>query len=159
VDSRTILDCNGAERLIGSGDMLYLPLEASRPVRVQGAFVSTREVEAVVAFLRQQGEPEFAIEPPPQDEEEQEESAAADEAVDEFLQPALEFVRSRKFISVSLLQRKLRIGYNRAARLIEIMEERGIVGPADGSKPREVLLSTADDFARDYDGSDEEAEE
>ena len=143
VDSRTILDANGAERLIGSGDMLYSPLEASRPLRVQGSYVTTREVQAVVEFLSSQGKPEFIIELPPEEEEgEESEEPLEDEEgnLDEYWKAAVDFVHGRRTVSVSLLQRKLRIGYNRSARLIELMEERGIVGPADGSRPREVLL-------------------
>lgn len=138
VDSRTILDCNGAERLIGSGDMLYLPLEAPKATRIQGAYITTSEVEGLVAYLREQGEPEYMIEPPPAEEEEEVEE---DWAADEMMDAALQILHGRSHISVSLLQRKLRIGYNRAARLIEALEEKGIVGPADGSRPRQVLLS------------------
>ena len=140
VDSRTILDCNGAERLIGSGDMLFLPLDAPKPVRIQGAFVSTPEIERLVGYLREQAEPEYSFELPPPEEEEGGGLFDLGLTEEEYLSDAVEILRNRSHISVSLLQRKLRIGFNRAARLVEILEEKGIVGPADGVKPRKVLL-------------------
>jgi len=137
VDSRTILDVNGAERLVGSGDMLFYPMDASKPVRIQGAYVAERDIGAIVEYLKQQGKPKFLAEPVLGSgggggglgEE------AAD---DEMFEKALDFVLSTKYASASMLQRKLRIGYTRAARLVDLMEERGYVGPADGSRPREV---------------------
>jgi len=154
VDSRTILDCNGAERLIGSGDMLFLPLDATKPVRIQGAFVSTEEIESLVRHLRDQGEPDFAFEPPPPDEGENE-VLDVDVPDEEYMSEAVEILRNRSQLSISLLQRKLRIGFNRAARLMEIMEEKGLVGPADGVKPRKVLLGFSQPLPLGDDGDEE----
>jgi len=136
VDSRTILDMSGAERLIGKGDMLYYPLGAVKPVRAQGAFISDKEVEAVVKFWKKQGDPEYrddVVEDKPN-----EFSAAED--TDELLEDAIRLVVETGQASISMLQRRFRIGYSRAARLIDMMELRSIVGPHQGSKPREVLV-------------------
>ncbi|MGG1598373.1 MULTISPECIES: FtsK/SpoIIIE family DNA translocase [Paenibacillus] len=138
VDSRTILDSVGAEKLLGRGDMLYLPMGASKPVRVQGAFLSDAEVEAVVSFVRTQGKAEYVEDMVPQVEEKQEEQ---NEFEDELYDQAVQIILEAKQASVSLLQRRMRVGYTRAARLIDTMEARGIVGPYEGSKPREVLVS------------------
>lgn len=138
VDSRTILDSVGAEKLLGRGDMLYLPMGASKPVRVQGAFLSDAEVEAVVSFVRTQGKAEYVEDMVPQVEERQEEQ---NEFEDELYDQAVQIILEAKQASVSLLQRRMRVGYTRAARLIDTMEARGIVGPYEGSKPREVLVS------------------
>lgn len=139
VDSRTILDMVGAEKLLGRGDMLFLPMGASKPIRVQGAFLSDNEVEAVVGHARGQAEAEYNEELVPEvDDSEPEE---ADEYVDELFDQAVQIVLEAKQASVSLLQRRMRIGYTRAARLIDSMEAKGIVGPYEGSKPREVLMS------------------
>jgi len=155
VDSRTILDCNGAERLIGSGDMLFLPLDAPKPVRIQGAFISSGETEALVRYLREQGEPEYAFEPPPPDEEPEAERIDIDVPDEEFMPEAIEIIKHRSEVSVSLFQRKLRIGFNRAARLVEIMEEKGFVGPADGVKPRKVLYGLPPPLPMPSDGEDD----
>lgn len=138
-DSRTILDMNGAEKLLGRGDMLFLPVGASKPQRVQGAFISDGEVEELVNFWRGQGEPEFqeailAVQP-------KEKETPADEAEDELFGKALELVVEAGQASASYLQRRLRIGYTRAARIIDQLAEKGYVGPAEGSKPRPVLIS------------------
>jgi S-DNA-T family DNA segregation ATPase FtsK/SpoIIIE len=138
VDSRTILDMAGAEKLLGRGDMLYLPVGASKPVRVQGAFLSDQEVEAVVTFVRSQEKAEYNEELVPEVEET---SDAPDEHEDELFDQAVQIVLEAKQASVSLLQRRMRIGYTRAARLIDYMEAKGIIGPYEGSKPREVLMS------------------
>jgi len=140
-DSRTILDNNGAETLLGMGDMLYLPPGVGYLQRVHGAFVSELEVQRVVDFLSRQGNPAYdksILQPPPAaagaDEEEQE--------YDELWDDAMRIVSETRQASISMLQRRLRVGYNRAARMIEKMENEGIVGPSDGSgKPREVLIS------------------
>jgi DNA segregation ATPase FtsK/SpoIIIE, S-DNA-T family len=137
IDSRTILDMNGAEKLLGRGDMLFYPMGASKPVRVQGCFVSDKEVEAVVKFLQAQGKPEYqevqfsaeVSSSQPQEEE------------DELFYDAAKLFIENGMASVSLLQRRLRVGYTRAARLVDLLEEKGVVGPYEGSKPREVLLS------------------
>lgn len=138
VDSRTILDMVGAEKLLGRGDMLYLPMGASKPVRVQGAFLSDQEVEAVVGFCRTQEQANYQEEMVPQVEETQE---AGEQFEDELYDQAVQIVLEAKQASVSLLQRRMRVGYTRAARLIDSMEAKGIVGPYEGSKPREVLVT------------------
>lgn len=138
VDSRTILDMAGAEKLLGKGDMLYLPMGASKPVRVQGAFLSDSEVEAVVNFVRTQGQASYVEDMVPQIEEQ---SESQDQVEDELYDQAVQIILEAKQASVSLLQRRMRVGYTRAARLIDSMEAKGIVGPYEGSKPREVLVS------------------
>lgn len=137
VDSRTILDMGGAERLLGRGDMLYLPAGASKPVRVQGAFVSDKEVEAVVDFVIQQQKAQYEEAMIPTDEPHQE----FDEQTDELYDEAVNLVLEQQSASVSMLQRRFRIGYARAARIVDQMEMRGVVGPPDGSRPRQVLVS------------------
>ncbi len=138
-DSRTILDTNGAETLLGDGDMLFLPPGTAKLQRIHGAFISDREVNRLTDFLKKQQTPEYnrAIaefsKPSGSDAEREDE-------VDEKYEEALEIVRQTRQASISMLQRKLRVGYNRAARMIEMMEKEGIVGPSDGSKPREVYL-------------------
>jgi S-DNA-T family DNA segregation ATPase FtsK/SpoIIIE len=138
VDSRTILDGVGAEKLLGRGDMLYLPVGESKPIRVQGAFLSDPEVEAVVKYARSQGEAEYQEDLVPEVEEQME---MEDPNMDELFDQAAQIVLEAKQASVSLLQRRLRIGYTRAARLIDYMEASGIIGPYEGSKPREVLMT------------------
>ncbi|MDB4867808.1 MAG: translocase FtsK [Cohnella sp.] len=139
VDSRTILDMVGAEKLLGRGDMLFLPMGSSKPIRVQGAFLSDSEVEAVVSHARGQAEAEYNEDLVPELDES--EPVARDEHVDELFDQAVQIVVDAKQASVSLLQRRMRIGYTRAARLIDTMEAKGIVGPYEGSKPREVLMT------------------
>ncbi len=149
VDSRTILDINGAERLVGSGDMLFLPLDAptGKPVRLQGAYISERDLTAVVGFLKEQAKPHYA--------KGALESAGSvvlskgdeDGVEDEMFETALEFVLATKHASASMLQRKFKVGYTRAARLIDMMEERGYVGPHDGRRPREVYATPQDRIA------------
>ena len=139
-DSRTILDMGGAEKLLGKGDMLYYPLGAAKPVRIQGAFISEEESEKVIDEIKAQKQEEVKY------EEEIMETisrpvAVKDNDVDEFLEEAIDFVVSNNQGSASMLQRKFKIGFNRAARLIDSMEERGIVGPSEGSKPRKVLMT------------------
>ncbi|MBE3551226.1 MAG: DNA translocase FtsK [Brockia lithotrophica] len=139
VDSRTILDMGGAEKLVGRGDMLFLPVGASKPLRLQGCYVSDREVEEVVRFVRAQLTPVY-------DESLRsvEEGADEPEVEDELFEPAVRLVLETKQASVSLLQRRFAIGYSRAARLIDIMERKGIVGPYEGSRPRKVLVDDYD---------------
>lgn len=137
-DSRTILDMNGAEKLLGKGDMLYYPVGSSKPIRVQGAFISDKEVEKIVAYLKRYNENSY--------ENELLESVnnkieSNEGTVDELLQQAIELVIEHGQASISLLQRKFRIGYSRAARLIDEMEKRGIIGGYEGSKPRKVLVT------------------
>ncbi|MBW7473236.1 DNA translocase FtsK [Paenibacillus oenotherae] len=138
VDSRTILDMVGAEKLLGRGDMLFLPVGMSKPIRVQGAFLSDGEVEAVVSFSREQGEAEYKEDLVPEIDDSAQE---VDEMQDELFDQAVRIVLEAKQASVSLLQRRMRIGYTRAARLIDQMEAKHIIGPYEGSKPREVLLT------------------
>ncbi|MCY8231801.1 DNA translocase FtsK [Priestia endophytica] len=139
-DSRTILDGGGAEKLLGRGDMLFLPVGASKPVRVQGAFLSDSEVESVVNFVIEQQKAQYQEEMIPSDEAE-----VKEEASDELYAEAVDLVAQMQTASVSMLQRRFRIGYNRAARLIDEMEVRGVVGPYEGSKPRSVLISKEQD--------------
>nr|WP_124057498.1 DNA translocase FtsK [Vaginisenegalia massiliensis] len=139
-DSRTILDSNGAEKLLGRGDMLFQPMGKNKPVRVQGAYISDSEVEKITDFIKNQGpaeyDPTMMI-----DQETTEESVASD---DEYFAEAVEMVRGQETVSISQLQRRFRIGYNRAARLIDDMEAQGIVSGQDGSKPRQVLIGELD---------------
>ncbi|HEY2491404.1 MAG TPA: DNA translocase FtsK [Paenibacillus sp.] len=138
VDSRTILDMGGAEKLLGRGDMLFLPMGSSKPIRVQGAFINDQEVENIVDYVRDQGQAKYDEFLVPEVEEA---SANVDEMLDELYDQAVQIILEAKQASVSLLQRRMRVGYTRAARLIDSMESRGIIGPYEGSKPREVLLS------------------
>ncbi|WP_433943281.1 DNA translocase FtsK [Paenibacillus sp. SN-8-1] len=138
VDSRTILDMAGAEKLLGRGDMLFMPMGASKPVRVQGAFMSDQEVESIVDYVRGQAQAEYDETLIPEIDDTAQEP---EEQLDELYDQAVQIVLEAKQASVSLLQRRMRVGYTRAARLIDSMEARGIVGPYEGSKPREVLTS------------------
>lgn len=137
VDSRTILDSGGAEKLLGRGDMLFLPSGASKPTRIQGAFVSDREVEAVVDFVIEQQKAQYQEDMIPTEVEEVSELEETDKLYDD----AVKLVVEMQTASVSLLQRRFRVGYSRAARIVDQMEMRGVVGPPDGSKPRQVLVS------------------
>jgi DNA segregation ATPase FtsK/SpoIIIE, S-DNA-T family len=142
VDSRTILDTGGADTLIGRGDMLFLPPGSSRLIRSQGAFVSDDEITAIVEYLKCNGPPVFAEDVQRQVDSggEEEEGFEGGEEDDDLFQDALEVLRNTKRASTSMLQRRLRIGYNRAARIMELMEQRGVVGPENGSSPREILV-------------------
>ena len=137
-DSRTIIDQNGAEKLLGRGDMLYQSPISSFPIRVQGGFISEEEIEKVVAHLCTLGRPSYIdVEQTLYEEEESEDSS---DATDELFQEAMKIVEETKKASASYLQRRLSIGYNRAARIIEQMEEMGYIGPQIGSKPREIFI-------------------
>ncbi|MFJ7950590.1 DNA translocase FtsK [Lysinibacillus sp. NPDC096418] len=138
IDSRTILDMGGAERLLGRGDMLFLPAGASKPTRVQGAFLSDGEVEAIVDFVIEQQKVQYQEEMIPTEEPE------ILEETDDLFDEAVQLVVSMQTASVSMLQRRFRIGYSRAARIVDQMEQRGIVGPPEGSKPRQVLVHEYD---------------
>lgn len=143
IDSRTILDGGGAEALIGKGDMLFIPPGTSSLVRAQGAFVSDDEINAIVEFLQEKNDPPvFAEAVQQQIDAGGEEGGGIDggEEADELLPDAIDVLRSTKRASTSMLQRRLRVGYNRAARLMEVLEDRGIVGPENGSSPREILV-------------------
>ncbi|MCS7254712.1 MAG: DNA translocase FtsK 4TM domain-containing protein [Armatimonadota bacterium] len=145
VDSRTILDMNGAERLIGRGDMLYHPIDAPKPIRLQGAFVSESELNRVVGVLIQEyGEPEEYPFDLQEFEEETELRVQKPEKRDPLFDAAVELVRRKGYASASMLQREFEIGYPRAAKIIDQMERAGIVGPPEGSKPRRVLIPFAD---------------
>ena len=150
VDSRTILDSGGAEKLLGKGDMLFFPVGAAKPIRIQGCFVSDKEVEKVVAFIKGSQTAEYddqILEEIERQAEATGKSAGSGsggggfDADDEMLPAAIECVVETGQASTSLLQRKLKLGYARAARIIDEMESRGIVGPFEGSKPRQVLIS------------------
>jgi S-DNA-T family DNA segregation ATPase FtsK/SpoIIIE len=137
-DSRVILDFVGAERLLGQGDMLFIPPGTSRLKRIHGAFVSEDEVTRVVDFLKSQAAPEFEPGITEMREKEQEAEELGDK--DEKYEEAVELVAETRNASISMLQRRLRVGYNRAARIIELMEKEGLIGPSDGVKPREVYI-------------------
>ena len=137
-DSRTIIDSNGAEKLLGRGDMLYQPMGMNKPLRVQGAYVSDRDVEEVVNFIKQQQTAEYDDSMLVKDDDSSEDSADPRDGEDEYYADAVELVTEQQSASVSMLQRRFRIGYNRAARIVDEMEERGVVGPSEGSKPRKV---------------------
>lgn len=137
VDSRTIIDSNGAEKLLGRGDMLFLPMGENKPIRVQGAFISDGEVERVVSFITEQRGADYSEKMMLTEET----GGGGDgEPEDEYFQQAKELVVEMQTASVSLLQRRFRIGYNRAARLVDELEMHGVVGPSEGSKPRKVLI-------------------
>nr|WP_318280930.1 DNA translocase FtsK [Paenibacillus bovis] len=136
VDSRTIIDISGAEKLLGRGDMLFLESGSSKPVRLQGTFVSDEEIDRVIEFVRNQGEPNYLFE-----QEELLKKAQIQEDEDELLMDACDFVVNQGSASTSLLQRNFRIGYNRAARLMEMLETQGIISEPKGSKPRDVLIN------------------
>jgi S-DNA-T family DNA segregation ATPase FtsK/SpoIIIE len=140
VDSKTILDRSGAERLLGQGDMLFIPPGVSQPVRLHGAYLDDDEIAKITAFLKSQGKPAYRDEILMSDEEEGSEDGDEEDNGDELFDEAVELVKRSGHASASFLQRHLKIGYNRAARMIENMESRGIVGPADGARPREVLM-------------------
>ena len=142
VDSRTIIDSVGAEKLLGRGDMLFLAADAAKPARLQGVWVSEAEIEGIVLHWQEQGQPQYV------EELMNVQAWTGEDEDDDLFDRAVEVAREHSRISTSLLQRKLRIGYPRAARLVELLEERGVVGPSDGAKSREVLL-------RDETGGDE----
>lgn len=145
IDSRTVIDIMGAESLLGGGDMLFMRPDSSHLTRVHGSYVTETEVEKVVSFLKKQGQPEYEESILTFSEEAEAAAAKEDDLAgedEELFQEAVDAVVSSGQASTSYVQRRLRIGYNRAARLMEIMERRGIVGPADGAKPREILNST-----------------
>ena len=155
LESRIILDTTGAEKLVGKGDMLYAPLGAGKPTRVQGCFITPEEIERVVGFVKTTGEAEYSREVMDKIEQAVKETekggggktsaepAEAQEDGDELLPAAVEVVLETGQASVSMLQRRLKLGYSRAARLVDQMEERGIVGPFEGSKPRQLLIDKA----------------
>jgi S-DNA-T family DNA segregation ATPase FtsK/SpoIIIE len=152
-DSRTILDANGAESLLGLGDMLFLPPGSSHLQRVHGCYVSEAEIKKVVEFVKKQGKPNYELLAQRVKEvAEAQVAEGAEDERDEEYERAVDLVQMNGQASTSFLQRRLRVGYNRAARMIEMMEKDGIVGPADGSKPRKVLaLKNMDGTVRSHD--------
>lgn len=144
IDSRTILDMVGAEKLLGKGDMLFYPSGQSKPSRLQGAFVTDQEVEAIVDFLKKSSKPYYTQETIDQITSVAKTGGAAAEDADEFFAPAVDLILEKEKASVSMLQRQFRIGYNRAARLMDDLERQGIVGPEEGSKPRKVLITKSE---------------
>ena len=165
-DSKTILDQKGAERLVGRGDMLFLPIDAPKPVRIQGCYISEREIEALCDFLKNQRKPVYTIQPGMALGGGRGGGEFEDAFTDEFYEPSVRFVVGTGYCSTSMLQRKFKVGYTRAARIVDAMEQAGIVGALDGAKPRQVLISKADlesvlggsaglPFARDDDEDDD----
>ena len=150
VDSRTILDMTGADRLVGRGDMLFMPIDAAKPLRIQGCYLSESETNALVDYLKDQEKPTFSISL--SDNSGSDSSGGAgghgdDEVDDQFFEQAVRLVVNNGQASTSMLQRRFRIGYTRAARIVEMMEERGIVGPLNGAKPRDISI-TRDEVER-----------
>lgn len=143
IDSRTILDMVGAEKLLGKGDMLFYPSGQAKPSRIQGAFVTDKEVEQIVDFLRKSSRPGYTQEMVDQITAVAKTTSGPSEETDEFFEPAVDLILEKEKASVSMLQRQFRIGYNRAARLMDELERRGLVGPEEGSKPRKVLITRA----------------
>jgi S-DNA-T family DNA segregation ATPase FtsK/SpoIIIE len=143
VDSRTILDMTGADRLIGRGDMLFMPIDAAKPIRIQGCYLSENETNALVQYLKEQEKPTFGFTvAETSGGDNGRNGAQADEDVDDqFFEQAVRLVVNNGQASTSMLQRRFRIGYTRAARIVEMMEEKGIVGTLNGAKPREILVS------------------
>lgn len=161
VDSRTILDGPGADKLLGRGDMLFLPPSSSRLVRAQGAMVKDEEINKVVDFIKQQAQPSYETEI--QEKIERPASQVDVDQEDDLLPQAVEIIRETRRASTSSLQRRLRIGYTRAARIMDILEEKGLVGPPRGSDPREILIDLEgeipDNAAPEEDDDEESAEE
>ncbi|HUR47711.1 MAG TPA: DNA translocase FtsK, partial [Candidatus Saccharimonadales bacterium] len=143
VDSRTILDAMGADKLLGKGDMLYLPPGSARLIRAQGALITDQEITSIVDFIARQGKPSYELEihqqlqkPPSNFDGE----GGGGEQDEELITQCVEIIRSEQKASVSLLQRRLRLGYGRAARIMDELENRGIVGPSKGAEPRDILI-------------------
>ncbi len=143
IDSRTILDTNGSEKLLGNGDMLFLPPSTGRLQRIQGAYISEEEISRVTEYLKNQRSPEYVndITAKTKEEDKKNDDIEYDEKYDE----AVALVTRTRQASISSVQRYLRVGYNRAARMIETMEKEGVIGPQEGSKPREVLVKSHED--------------
>lgn len=151
IDSRTILDMAGAEKLIGKGDMLFYPMGASKPIRVQGAFISDAEIDKMTEFIKQQGEPEYdeSVERAQSEQQDNE----MDFFEDELMSQAIDMVLETGQASASMLQRRFRIGYTRAARMVDTMEAMKIVGPSNGSKAREILMTPEEIQAKYFTGN------
>jgi S-DNA-T family DNA segregation ATPase FtsK/SpoIIIE len=152
IDSRTVLDMYGAEKLLGRGDMLFLPAGQAKPIRLQGGYVSDKEVESIVDFLKEQHYVEHSEEMIDQVTAPSK-AIASNEDEDEYFREAVEFLIEKGKGSTTLLQKRFRIGYNRASRLMDDLEARGIVGPEDGVKPRKILITREEyitNFERDF---------
>jgi S-DNA-T family DNA segregation ATPase FtsK/SpoIIIE len=144
VDSRTILDMTGADRLVGRGDMLFMPIDASKPLRIQGCYLGEAETNSLVQYLKEQEKPVFSIalaDPGSSNASAGSNSPGDEEVDDQFFEQAVRLVVNNGQASTSMLQRRFRIGYTRAARIVEMMEEKRIVGPLNGAKPREICIS------------------
>jgi S-DNA-T family DNA segregation ATPase FtsK/SpoIIIE len=140
IDSRVILDEMGAEKLLGKGDMLYQPPGAPKPIRAQGPLVTDEEVQQIVSFITGQGKPKFEVDITQQLSKPALAGSAISGEDEDLIQQCIEVIRSEQKASVSKLQRRLRLGYTRAARIMDELEDRGIVGPAQGHEPREILI-------------------
>jgi S-DNA-T family DNA segregation ATPase FtsK/SpoIIIE len=142
VDSRTILDAMGADKLLGKGDMLYLPPGSARLIRAQGVLITDQEIQSVVDFIARQGKPSYEVEIHQQLQKpvsNLDGDGGSDED-EELIEQCIDVIRSEQKASTSLLQRRLRIGYGRAARIMDLLEDRGIVGPSKGAEPRDILI-------------------
>ncbi|NQY74875.1 MAG: DNA translocase FtsK, partial [Candidatus Margulisbacteria bacterium] len=140
IDSRTILDMPGAEKLLGKGDMLYAPVGSLKPKRLQGVFVSHKEIKLVVNFIKKQGKPEYLTEIMDVEPLQIKESSSESDG-DELLEEATQLIQNTQYASTSYLQRKLRIGYNRAARIMDELEQKGVISPYDSEKKgRQVIV-------------------
>jgi DNA segregation ATPase FtsK/SpoIIIE, S-DNA-T family len=155
VDSRTILDMNGAEALLGRGDMLYLASGAPKPLRLQGAYVTLEEIERLVDFWKSQGGPQYSADLTVSKSKD----VVSEDSEDELYDDAVEIVMRAKQASTSLLQRRLKVGYSRAARLLDDMEMRGVVGPADGNKPRKILVQSPGGSNASFENEEESLDE
>lgn len=146
IDSRTILDMTGAEKLLGKGDMLFKPMGENTPIRIQGAYVSEEELQAIVDFVTNEQGAEYdnSLTEEPKTTSASDDYQSEEEYDDPLYTEIASFAVRTGKISASLIQRKYRLGYNRAARIIDLLEERGIIGPQNGSKPREVLVKLDD---------------
>ena len=158
VDSRTILDAMGADKLLGKGDMLYLPPGSAKLTRAQGALITDQELQGIVDFIAKQAKPSYELDihqqlSKPDNSHEGEEGIDEDE---DLIQQCIEVIRSEQKASVSLMQRRLRLGYTRAARIMDELENRGIVGPSKGAEPRDILI---DLDGQGHDGSDSAGDE
>lgn len=148
IDSRTILDMGGAEKLLGKGDMLFSPVGSNKPLRIQGPFITEAETAKVIEFVKKQGETQYDEEMI-RSIETTDRTGASDVAGDELTEDAIAFILKQKQASVSMLQRRFRIGYNRAARIIDEIEERGVIGASDGARPRQILMTEEEYYGRE----------
>ena len=147
-DSRTILDTSGAEKLLGRGDSLFISAELSKPKRLQAAFISDVEIERVVSYLREQAKPDYNLDVTNKPAQSLVSGMGNEDSDALYNEAKITVVRAGK-ASASLLQRRLRVGYARAARLLDLLEEEGIIGPADGARPRDILVER-DDLVQDF---------